>query len=73
MSRSHHGPLLRLRSCAHGLYVGRVGRRSAPWVGGPVTARAASAVAAERATVGRRLLIGFYSVAMLILLRGVAA
>jgi hypothetical protein len=39
----------------------------------PVTARAAPAVAAERAAVGRRFLIRFCSVAMLILLTGVAA
>lgn len=39
----------------------------------PVTARAASAVAANRATLGGWLLSRFYSVAMLILLTRVAA
>jgi hypothetical protein len=58
------GSRLRLRSCAHGLSVGRVDRRSAPWVSGPVTACAASAAAAERATFGKRRLIRFYGVSI---------
>jgi hypothetical protein len=53
------------RACACGpapmaCLSGVLTRRSAPWVSGPVTACAASAVAAERATFGGRRLIRFY-------------
>lgn len=51
-------------SCAHALSVGRVDRRSAPWVSGSGDGRAARAVAANRATLGGRLLICFYDVSI---------